>query len=186
MKVSFLVTATNKQHYPAVRLPRVAFAGRSNVGKSSLINSLLGRKKLARTSSRPGHTQAINFFNVEDRWHFVDLPGYGYAKAPMHIKSQWGEMIEEFLKDRELLRLTILIVDARHKPTKLDLVMRDCLVHYEVPFQVVATKSDKLSANRRQQSVATAQQTLETENIIPYSSATGIGKRQLWQIIREV
>ena len=104
----------------------------------------------------------------------------------MHIKSQWGEMIEEFLKDRELLRLTILIVDARHKPTKLDLVMRDFLVHSEVPFQVVATKSDKLSANRRQQSVATAQQTLETENIIPYSSATGIGKRQLWQIIREV
>jgi GTP-binding protein len=186
VEASFLKTATEKRQYPDLQLPMIAFAGRSNVGKSSLINSLLKRRGLARTSSRPGHTQAINFYTVGERWLFVDLPGYGYARAPKQVKATWGPMIEEFLSSNPWLRLTILIVDARHEPTELDLIMRDFLLHYEVPFQVVATKSDKLSANRRQRSVAKAQQTLEVERILPYSSATGIGKRQLWQIIREV
>lgn len=186
METSFLGAATNKQQYPKSGLPAIAFAGRSNVGKSSLINSLVGRRKLARTSSSPGRTRAIHFYRIEDRWVFVDLPGYGYARAPKAVRAQWGPMIEEFLTSDHRLGLCILIVDARHQPATLDLVMRDYLIHYRVPFQVVATKCDKLSANARLQSVARAQQSLRVESVLPYSAATGVGKRELWQIIREV
>lgn len=186
MEVSFLKTATSQAHYPKLDLPRIAFAGRSNVGKSSLINSLLGRKKLARTSSTPGRTQAINFFQVDNHWLFVDLPGYGYAKAPRQVKAAWGPMIEEFLSTDDRLKLTVLIVDSRHEPTKLDRIMKEYLVHYGVPFQVVATKCDKVSANQRHKSRSDIQKMLGVESVVSYSSATGIGKKELWQIIREV
>lgn len=186
MEVEFLRTATRKQDYPRVALPRIAFAGRSNVGKSSLINSLVGRKGLARTSSQPGRTQALNFFNIDNRWLFVDLPGYGFARVPQRIRDRWGPMIEEFLQSDELLRLGVVVIDARHEPSELDVVMVEYLRRFGVRLQVVATKVDKLSSNRRRQALELARRKLSETSIIPYSSATGEGKRQLWRIIREV
>jgi GTP-binding protein len=186
VEISFLTTATRKEHYPDISLPRIAFAGRSNVGKSSLINSLVGTKKLARISSTPGRTQAINFFSIEGRWVFADLPGYGFAKVSKSIRAKWGPMIEEFLECDEHLRLAILIVDVRHAPTSLDLVMRDYLLIHEIPFQVIATKCDKLSHNKRQKAFKITQQTMGVEDVILYSSVTGFGKKELWHIIREV
>lgn len=151
-----------------------------------MINSLLGRKRLARTSSTPGRTQAINFFNIDNRWIFVDLPGYGFAKVPKSVRDRWGPMIEEFLGDGPLLKLTILIVDARREPTELDIVMRDYLLASKIAYQTVATKIDKVSPSRRKKSLDTIEAALGGRRVIPYSAATGIGKKELWRIIREV
>ncbi len=164
----------------------VAFAGRSNVGKSSLINSLLGKRKLARTSSTPGRTQTINFFNVEDRWIFVDLPGYGFAKVSKSVRENWGPMIEAFLTGEDRLKVVILILDARHAPTELDSVMDDFLETTGVARQLVATKFDKISSSRRTTTISRISNALGGRDVIPYSSATGIGKKELWQLIREV
>ena len=133
--------------------PDVVFLGRSNVGKSSLINRLLGTKGLARTSSTPGRTQACHFYRINDAWYFIDLPGYGYAKVPKAVQKQWGPMIEGFLRRRsERIVLAILLVDARHPPTRLDRQMAEWLAHYEIPTCIVATKTDKLSGNARERS----------------------------------
>ena len=185
MNVRFLKSAVGMKDYPERGLPRVAFAGRSNVGKSSLINSLVGRKGLARCSSSPGRTQVINFFDVEERWMFVDLPGYGFAKAPAHVRDRWGPMIEEFLTQDEDLKLCIMVVDARHKPKQLDLVMGNWLEECHIPYQVVATKVDKVSSSRVQRSMNRIHETLHC-SVIPYSAATGIGKDKLWQIIERI
>jgi len=160
------------------------FMGRSNVGKSSLINSLLGVKGLARTSSTPGRTQSINFFLINDEFYFVDLPGYGYAKASKENRRTWGQLIEKYLAEREQLMLSILIVDARHEPSPLDLQMKSWLQHSGIPYLVVTTKVDKLSANERRKSRQRAEQILETERVIPYSSLTGEGAKQVWDEIR--
>lgn len=186
MEVEFLRTATCRREYPRVALPTIAFAGRSNVGKSSLINSLVGRKGLARISSQPGRTQALNFFKVDGRWLFVDLPGYGFARVPRRVRDRWGPMIEEFLQTEEWLKLGVVIIDSRHEPSQLDVVMVDYLRQCRIPIQVVATKIDKLSSHRRRQALELARRQLNEPSIIPYSSATGDGKKQLWRIIREV
>ena len=158
--------------------------GRSNVGKSSLLNSLLGVKGLARTSSTPGRTQAINFFLIEDQFYFVDLPGYGYAKVSKSERAAWGQLIEKYLAEREQLVLSILIVDARHEPSPLDLQMKSWLQHFGLPYLVVSTKNDKLSVNERRASQQCATKTLEVEHIIPYSAVTREGANQLWDAIR--
>ncbi len=130
----FVTSATKPSQYPPVRLPEIAFAGRSNVGKSSLINCIVRRKSLAKTSSTPGRTQIINFFSIDDTWMFVDLPGYGYAKVPQRIRAGWAAMIEEFLLE-EGLKLVVLIVDARHQPTKLDRQVVEWMTLNHIPCQ---------------------------------------------------
>ena len=154
------------------------------MGKSSLINSLLGIKGLARTSSTPGRTQSINFFLINDELYFVDLPGYGYAKTSKENRRAWGKLIEKYLAERQQLVLSILIVDARHEPSPLDLQMKSWLQHSGIPYLVVSTKVDKLSSNERRRSRERAEQILETDRVIPYSSLTGEGAKHIWNEIR--
>ncbi len=157
--------------------------GRSNVGKSSLLNSLLGVDGLARTSSTPGRTQSINFFLIDRQFYFVDLPGYGYAKTSKENRRLWGQLIESYLAERPQLVLSILLVDARHEPTPSDLQMKSWLQHYELPFLVVSTKVDKLSSNERRKSQQRAMIALGVDRVIPYSSITREGASQVWEII---
>ena len=180
----FIASAATTESVPPGKLPEIAFLGRSNVGKSSLLNSLIGVKGLARTSSNPGRTKALNFFSIDEEMVFVDLPGYGYAKVSKDERKKWGKLIENFLAQRPQLVLCILIVDARHEPSLLDLQMKSWLQHFGLSFLVVNTKVDKLSANERSRSLKRAQQVLTTERIVPYSAVTGEGIKQLWDEIR--
>jgi GTP-binding protein len=187
MKVTsakFTASAATWASVPRGQLPEVAFIGRSNVGKSSLINSLLGVKGLARTSSTPGRTQALNFFLINEQFYFVDLPGYGYAKTSKTNRQAWGKLIEKYLAEREQLVLSILIVDARHEPSPLDLQMKSWLQHFGLSYLVVSTKIDKLSTNERRVSQARARESLGTDRVIPYSALTREGARELWAEIQ--
>ena len=174
---------------PDTGRPEIAFAGKSNVGKSSLINGLLNRKALARTSSQPGKTQTINFYNVEDLLYFVDLPGYGYAKASHSEIEKWGKIIEDYLTKRESLKAIIMLVDIRHEPGANDLMMYDWLKHYNHKIIIVATKSDKLKRSQLQKHVAMLKKgfNLQKEDIIlPFSSETKSGRDELWEIIEGI
>ena len=182
----FLKSATRKDQYPKSPLPKISFAGRSNVGKSSLLNCLVGRKNLARTSSTPGRTQVINFFNIEDEFIFVDLPGYGYAKVPERIRAQWAPMIEELLAGDEQLELAVVIVDSRHQPSRLDLWMVEWLAQHQIPTQVVATKIDKVSKSKRSKALTVIKETLGVDSVLSFSAVTGEGKKQLWKVIQSV
>lgn len=184
ISAKFAAGAAAPASFPRDGRPEVAFLGRSNVGKSSLLNSLLGVKGLARTSSTPGRTQELNFFLINDRFYFVDLPGYGYAKTSQARRRAWGELSEKYLAQRRELVLSILIVDARHEPSPLDLQMKSWLEHGGLPYLAVSTKVDKLSANERQASWQRARRVLGTERVIPYSALTGAGAGQLWEEIR--
>jgi len=184
----FVKSSFSEQDWPRTNLPEVAFLGRSNVGKSSLINSLLGVKGLARTSSTPGRTQALNFFLVNRRYHFVDLPGYGYARVPRAIRESWGEIVTTYLAKRESLVLLIQIVDSRHEPTKLDLQLREWLTSYAKPHLTVATKSDKLSQNELRKNIGRARASLGAQGegeIVAYSAVTGHGRERVWRAIEE-
>ena len=183
-KAQFVLAATDPSSFPRDQRAEVAFLGRSNVGKSSLLNSLLGVRGLARTSSTPGRTQSINFFLIDQSYYFVDLPGYGYAKASKEKRRAWGELIERYLAERPQLVLSILLVDARHEPTLSDLQMKSWLQHHGLPFWVVCTKVDKLSANERRKAQQQAMATLGTDRVIPYSSITREGSSQVWEVIR--
>ena len=181
----FVTSAVAPEGYPKTGLPEIAFMGRSNVGKSSLINSLLGNRKLARTSSTPGRTQLIYFFRVNGRFLFVDRPGYGYAKVPERVRSTWGKMVENYLANREELVLSILILDSRHAPTANDLQLKSWLEHHGLPFIVVSTKADRLSNNQLRNSLrgAAAQLGTEVDSLFPYSSITGRGGDRVWKAI---
>lgn len=161
------------------------FLGRSNVGKSSLINRLVGRKGLARTSAVPGRTQSVNFYRINEAWNFVDLPGYGYARVPEAVRRKWRPMIEGYLERRaRRIALALLVLDARHVPSELDQTMRDWLVARHVAHLVVATKADKLSGNARERSRAELVRSIggsaEAEPIL-FSATTGLGLREVWR-----
>ena len=179
----FVKSAFERSHWTTDNLPEIAFLGRSNVGKSSLLNSLLSRKGLARTSNTPGRTQSINFFLINESFYFVDLPGYGYAKVSKTMREDWGVMAEEYLAERENLVLSIQLTDARHKPTALDKQLNEWLNFYDKKHLVVATKSDKLSNNKLSKSMKEIESILPTSKIITYSSVSGKGKDELWSVI---
>ena len=180
---TFVKSATSSEHYPRDGRPEIAFMGRSNVGKSSLINSLLGVRGLARTSSTPGRTQLINFFSINDAFNFVDLPGYGYARVPRDVKKLWGPMVEKYLATRPNLVLSILITDSRHEPTELDLLMKGWLEARGKPFIIVATKADKLSSNKLRASLSRASAVLGSNELVAYSAVTGSGAARIWKEI---
>jgi GTP-binding protein len=179
----FLKSAFNEDHWPRDAKPEIAFLGRSNVGKSSLINSLLAVHGLARTSSTPGRTQALNFFVINNQFRFVDFPGFGYARVPREIKSSWGEMATSFLAKRRQLVLSIHIVDSRHEPTKQDLQLHEWLEESNKPRLTVATKSDKLSNNELKKNLGNIVRVLNDDSVMAYSAKSGRGREELWRAI---
>ena len=179
----FVKSAFNESHWTTDGLPEISFLGRSNVGKSSLLNSLLQRKGLARTSNTPGRTQSINFFLVNEAFYFTDLPGYGYAKVSKTMRSDWGKMAEEYLSEREELVLSIQLVDSRHQPTTLDKQLNEWLTYHQKHHLVVATKTDKLSSNKLKTSLQEIEKALPTSRIISYSALTGKGREEVWRAI---
>lgn len=186
--VALAAVAVKKAQYPEETMPEIAFAGKSNVGKSSLINTMINRKALARTSQNPGKTRTINFYNVEDTLYFVDLPGYGYARAPKSEIAKWGKMIEDYLIKRESLKAIIMLVDIRHEPGVNDKMMYDWLKHYGHKIIVVATKSDKLKRSQLPKHKKMLSDGLGLEKgdiLIPFSSENKSGKEELWAIIEE-
>jgi GTP-binding protein len=189
MKVTsseIVISAVSPAQYPDTALPEFALAGRSNVGKSSFINKMLNRKGLARISSKPGKTQTLNFYLINEILHFVDVPGYGYAKVSKKEREAWGKMIETYFTRREQLRAAVLIVDLRHPPTADDRMMYDFLKHYEIPCIVVATKADKIPKGKWQKHLKVTKETLELDkgdHLILFSSETGEGKDQAWKIL---
>ncbi|MDD5712895.1 MAG: ribosome biogenesis GTP-binding protein YihA/YsxC [Smithellaceae bacterium] len=183
----FVKSATAPSHYPRENLPEVAFVGRSNVGKSSLINALVQRKNLARTSNTPGRTQLINFFRVNDNVVFVDLPGYGFAKVPEQVRRNWGPMIEDYLKQSAALRLVILILDIRRDPSDEDLLLIEWLIAYGRPFIFVLTKADKLSRNEqimRKKKIGIVIGEAGGGTIL-FSARTGEGRTAIWERIAQ-
>lgn len=182
----FIISAVKSSQYPEGDLPEIAFVGRSNVGKSSLINSLLNRKKLVKVSSNPGKTRTINFFMVNGEIMFVDLPGYGYAAVSREEKMKWAPMIEDYLTKRNNLKSVVLLVDIRHKPTEDDKIMYDFIKHYKDKVIVVATKLDKISKNALNKNLLLIEKTLKIDNndvLIPYSSENHKGREALWEEI---
>jgi GTP-binding protein len=183
----FILGVASTRQLPHDGRKEIAFLGRSNVGKSSLINRLCGRKSLARASSEPGKTREMNFYLINNRCYYVDLPGYGYARAPEQLRSGWGKLVEEYLKKREELSLVVQLVDARHEPSPLDLMMVGWLDYYEKPFVVVLTKADKLPRSKMGAFMNEARRVFSRHpfcrEVIAFSSVTGEGKPELLSII---
>lgn len=185
-RCDFVTSAARNGQYPESDLPEVAFVGRSNVGKSSLINSMLNRKSLVKVSSKPGKTRLINFFVVNEELMLVDLPGYGYAAVSKAEKEKWGKMIEEYLTTREILKSVVLLVDIRHKPTGDDKLMYDFIKYYRRKVIVVATKLDKITRSAYKKNMDLIRNTLnldENDILVTYSSETHHGREELWEII---
>lgn len=183
---SLAAIGTNFSHYPVDGKTEIAFVGKSNVGKSTLINAMLGRKALARTSSQPGKTRTINFYDVNDQMYVVDLPGYGYAKAPKTEIAKWGQMIEEYLEKREELRAIILLIDIRHEPGKNDVIMYEWLKHYGYNIVIAATKSDKLNRSQVPKHLSVIRKTFglgPDDVLIPFSGEKKTGVDELWAVI---
>jgi len=186
-KAEFVISAVGPAQYPEDALPEIALAGRSNVGKSSLINRMISRKNLARTSATPGKTQQLNYYRVNEDLYLVDFPGYGYAKVSKSQRAAFGEMVEKYLLSRDELKLVLLVVDMRHPPTKDDVSMYEWLQHYDRPVCVVATKADKIPKTRRQKHVKIVKETLGFQphhSFVMFSSELGLGKEELWEIIK--
>lgn len=186
---SLTISAVYPRQYPSTVFPDIAFAGRSNVGKSSFINKMLNRKSLARTSSKPGKTATINFYNIDDKINFVDLPGYGYAAVSREEKKRWSNMIETYLATRSTLMCTALLVDARHRPTEDDLTMLNFIRRRHGFALVFATKCDKVAKTRLNEHLDDIYYTLnltDDDILIPFSAQTGLGVEDAWEAISEL
>uniref|UniRef100_A0A7U4DJZ3 Probable GTP-binding protein EngB n=1 Tax=Geobacillus sp. (strain Y4.1MC1) TaxID=581103 RepID=A0A7U4DJZ3_GEOS0 len=182
-KAELVISAVKPEQYPDGLLPEFALAGRSNVGKSSFINKMINRKNLARTSSKPGKTQTLNFYLINESLYFVDVPGYGFAKVSKKEREAWGKMMGTYFTTREQLRAVVLIVDLRHPPTKDDVMMYEFLKHYEIPAIIVATKADKVPKGKWQKHQKVVRETLniaDGDELIVFSAETGQGKEEAW------
>lgn len=185
-KAELAHVAVKPDQYPTSQLPEIALSGRSNVGKSSFINKMINRKALARTSQRPGKTQTLNFYEINEQLYFVDVPGYGYAKVPKSEREAWGRMIETYLESRSQLKAVVQIIDVRHPPTSDDKMMYNWLKHFEIPVIVVATKCDKIPKGKWQKHLKVIEKDLQKEKTDPlllFSSETAYGKEQIWNTI---
>jgi len=174
---------------PENDMPEIAFSGKSNVGKSSLINALINRKSLARTSSQPGKTQTINFYNVNQEMYYVDLPGYGYAKVSLEIKAKWGKMIEKYLQKSKQLKAVFLLIDIRHEPNENDKNMYDWIVHNGFDPIIIATKLDKIKRSQIQKQIKLIKTKLNVKpgtTVIPFSASTKQGREEIWDTIEEI
>lgn len=182
-----LISGVSTEHYPKDRLPEIALAGRSNVGKSSFINRMIQRKSLVRTSSKPGKTQTLNFYKINEAFYFVDVPGYGYAKVPQKERDKWGKMMEEYFQTRENLKVVVLITDIRHKPTKDDLQMYEYLKYLKIPVLIIATKLDKIAKNKQGSYLKRTKEIFNfdpNDDIVAFSSESGEGKDAAWNVLK--
>ena len=189
MDVSFIKSAFKEEHYPPSDLPEIAFAGKSNVGKSSLLNVLVNRRKMARTSSTPGRTQALNFFTLGEEMYLVDLPGYGFARVPLAVKKSWGEMVGNYLKLRSNLKAVIVILDIRRDLSSGDRDLLNWLKQYNIEAIIVLTKVDKLSKNKaeaRASAIWNDLKKLASERPILFSSKSRQGKEEVWERVRRL
>jgi GTP-binding protein len=186
-KAEFIKSAAAPDQFVQSAMPRIAFAGKSNVGKSSVINRLLNRKNFARVGSEPGKTIHVNYFLIDAKAYFIDLPGYGFAKVTQQEQERWGKMMSGYFQTSKSLRLTLHLVDIRHEPTRDDVTMNRFLRQTEQPFFVVATKADKISKAQRQKNIALIGRALEVQpwQILPYSSETGEGRKELLKVIED-
>ncbi len=184
----FITSAVKSSQYPPADRPEIAFAGRSNVGKSSLVNTLLNRKRLVKTSSTPGRTQLINFFDISGEVNFVDLPGYGYAKVPERVKKTWAPMIERYIETRETLRGVVMLIDIRRTPREEENALVQWLARIQIPCIPILTKADKLSKTKRkkQQRAISEAIALPGESLILFSAKTRLGKGAVWKRIDEL
>lgn len=188
-KAEFMIGAASLAQLPKGGLPEVALAGRSNVGKSSLLNRLMGRRSLARTSKTPGKTRELNLYRIDEKLIIVDLPGYGFAKVPKAVKQAWGDLVESYVEEREVLRGIVHLVDLRHPPTPDDVQMQEWIRHHGVPTLIAATKADKIAKSKRAHAVRTIQQMLTPPPqtpVVPFSAVTGEGAREVWGWVRTV
>lgn len=184
--INLIISAVKKAQYPDTGLTEVALSGRSNVGKSTFINSMIGRKNMARTSQQPGKTQTLNFYNIDEQLIFVDVPGYGYAKVSKVQREKFGKMIEEYITQRENLKLVIQLVDLRHQPTEDDVLMYNYLKHFDIPTLVICIKEDKIAKGKVQKHIKRIKDKLELEsgdNIISYSSIKNSKQQEIWNFI---
>ena len=187
--VSLVASAVRRSQYPDDGLPEFIMIGRSNVGKSSFLNTLVNRKNMARISSKPGKTSTINFFNVDDKFYLVDVPGYGYADTSREEIHKFGLMVEEYLEKRKELKRVFLLVDFRHSPTNDDKLMYDYLKYYQIPVTVVATKVDKVSSREKEKNLKSLKDTLDIvvgDNIVLFSSVNKTGREEIIKIIEEI
>ena len=184
--IELMISAVKEEQYPETNLTEIALSGRSNVGKSSFINSMIGRKNMARTSQQPGKTQTLNFYNIDEQLIFVDVPGYGYAKVSKSQREKFGKMIEEYLTKRENLGLVIQLVDLRNNPTEDDVLMYNYLKHFDLPTLVICTKEDKIAKGKVQKHIKNIKQKLDldpNDTIISYSSIQNSKQQYIWDII---
>lgn len=187
--VSLDIVCGIKSALPDTKRAEIAFAGKSNVGKSSLINSLMNRKSLARTSSSPGKTQTINFYNINDLMYLVDLPGYGYAKASEEVKAQWGRMIERYLHSSKSLKAVFLLIDVRHAPSNNDKLMYHWILEQGYQPIIIATKVDKLKRSQLAKHMKAVKEGLEVKKgsrLLPFSAVTKAGREEIWQLMDEI
>lgn len=189
ISAEFVNSVTDLSQLPAAHLPEIVFIGRSNVGKSSLINKLCSKSKLAKTSSIPGRTRLLNYYLVNEEFYFVDLPGYGYAKVPEQIKTGWRKLVEDYISTRKNIKIVFELMDSRHDPTYLDQLMINWLEYYEIDYAIVLTKSDKISANKMERQIYRTSKIVHSEELckdyIPFSAINGEGKNAVMKLIEQ-